>query len=128
MLFNPMWQNDPVARVLLYAADQLETVGWCQGTEMDRQGRMCAVGAIRRACRDRGEEVFGMLSHLAIVRVCTVVDEVSVPSWNDREGRTRDDVTTALRRAAWHPVSYENDPSVRALCAEKTSSTMTPVS
>ena len=52
MLFNPKWDAEGKAeswrQVLLHAADLIDRVGWCQHTECDQNGRVCAAEALNR--------------------------------------------------------------------------------
>lgn len=46
MLWNPTWQPDKAAQILLAAADYIEVHGWCQKSMKKSDGRVCALGAI----------------------------------------------------------------------------------
>ncbi len=83
---------DPVARTLLDAADYIDDHGWCQGQSWDLVGQVCAGWAIYRSNRQFQLQAAARLrGHLNISDIAT---------WNDRPGRTRDEVTAALRAAA----------------------------
>ena len=110
-----------VDRILLEAADLLETVGWCQGSVAvdaegeevdvsdDRARAYCASGALRRALLD----VEGVLDgeYLAISNpvwrrlmgfLPRTADNTipSLPAWNDDPERTAEEVISTMRRAA----------------------------
>jgi hypothetical protein len=99
MLYDKKWdqklpQVDEVGRQLINAADYIEKHGWCQNTYWDEQGRVCALGAIRRAnalTRDANDAAFKMLRFL----------DGSVHGWNDAPGRTKEEVVAVLRKVAY---------------------------
>lgn len=100
------------SEVLDRAADLLERDGWCQGALHDSAGRMCAVGALRRAIVvqvDLDPSTLGQVDEVeeaARRRLMAVADPRGwvgaggVPDWNDREGRTFQDVLDTFRKAA----------------------------
>ena len=72
------------------AADCIEEHGWCQGTIMDAEGRLCMVGALMKAgvdARGSGEVLWAWESKL----------NFDPPEWNDEEGRTKEEVIEFLR-------------------------------
>jgi hypothetical protein len=87
--------ND-VAKILYDAADLIDANGWCQGEYRSEGGCYCITGAL--------VEVIGLGSFSewseAALAVEREIDEPHLPAWNDTEGRTVDQVTTALRNAA----------------------------
>lgn len=99
------------ADVLHRAADLLEEFGWCQGDDAkDADGRslidptspravsFCVGGAYTRACDDLGRDTHALsIMHLKEV---LGVSELFVYLWNDRPGRTKQEVVSALRSAA----------------------------
>ena len=52
MLFNPKWDAGGKAElwfeVMLHAGDLIDRVGWCQHTECEQNGRVCAAEALNR--------------------------------------------------------------------------------
>lgn len=92
------------AEVLRRAADVLRERGWVQGTYVDGGGACCVRGAVNVVlygapvsieCCD--EEVQAMS---ALAAVAGIPKHGSISLWNDRQGRTLDEVLTALERAA----------------------------
>jgi hypothetical protein len=101
------------ADVLSRAADLLEEFGWCQGAlARDENGAaignavmpacvvdphaisFCYEGALRRAAFDFSGDPDGDLYEDAWYA------GAGDPSWNDKPGRTKSEVVTALREAA----------------------------
>lgn len=83
---------DAVGQVLLDAADYLDTHGWCQGMGSDK-GRACALYATWRVTRGT------LMYDLAYDRLKTHIG-APVAYWNDARGRTKEEVTRAMREAA----------------------------
>ena len=86
-----------VAAVLNRAADILERDGWIQGAMYNRNGCRCALGALNSASTelDCGSE--------PVWDACFLLSAdlgYDLPSWNDEDGRTVDEVTTLLRNTA----------------------------
>jgi hypothetical protein len=82
------------ARVLLGAADLIETHGHCKG-HYHKDGAFCAVGAM--------SEITGSNTKLldqALKRLSDATDVLSVTVWNDHPDRTAGEVISALRQAA----------------------------
>jgi hypothetical protein len=99
---------EEVATVLEDAADYIDVHGWCQRRAVDVSGRVCLVGAITRAAiAGQGQRSFGVsgpamgavAAYLALHRDFWRGVEW-LPPWNDTRGRTQDEVTDTLRRAA----------------------------
>lgn len=90
---------EQVAAALEAAADYIETHGWTQGASIDGLGRVCASGAI-----NRGGECKAVV-HNALREYLIESDAIgyytgSIMTWNDAPGRTQQDVTDGLRKAA----------------------------
>lgn len=84
------------ADVLNAAADLIEENGWCQGWSEDSLGRHCTLGAVAAVGKPEPAEVItNAVEHL---RRATGV--VGVASWNDEDGRTKEEVVETLRKAA----------------------------
>lgn len=80
-------------RVLLDAANLIETRGWHQGSYESKDGCLCIFGAVHQAANHGDyEEAW----HLLWER--TVTD--SPIDWNDQPGRTKDEVLALLRETA----------------------------
>lgn len=98
--------DDKLSTILNDAADLLEREGWIQGALESREGR-CAVGAIRAACGidnnrdfDKQERKLIALSRRAIWAARRGLPFATITAWNDHPARTREEVITALRKAA----------------------------
>lgn len=98
-----------IAEVLTRAADVIDERGWCQGEAWAPGGQVCAHGAIWEALGidridyDQGELTTG--ARPVFGAACDAIRRHigpgrSVTGWNDEPGRTKDDVTAALRAAA----------------------------
>ena len=88
--------RDRVAGVLLGAADYIERHGWCQGTS--RIGdRVCVAWALAIAAHQ--DFKFAEQAGHRLMR--SVGGGRTVPRWNDRIGRTKEEVVEALRAAAF---------------------------
>jgi hypothetical protein len=88
------------------------------GTPED-ECRVCALGAVNTAVagspssRLSRDDVRAVVNHLNAY-AATVLGEVTVPEWNDQDGRTVEQVALLLRRAAaWTPTG----PDTLALAA-----------
>lgn len=98
---------DEIGAKLLRAAEIIEERGWCQGRQEDDQGRVCFHGAISIAWHGRTHgtvprDVY--LERIQPILVALGVDpqeiEFGAASWNNAEGRTKEEVQAALRQAA----------------------------
>lgn len=86
---------------VLFAAREAVSRGWCQGTFRDSEGRVCAVGAIRRAA---GGDESAVAPGITVNRALdTFIEANDIPwlvsSWNDAPNRTQNDVVAAFDRA-----------------------------
>ena len=81
---------EPWRGVLLIAADYIEQHGWCQGGWTDGE-RVCALQAIRLQDSLYGSNAQNKLRDFLGRDVAT---------WNDRKGRTQQEVTATLRACA----------------------------
>lgn len=87
------------ADVLRRAADLLEEFGWCQRRWGSKaQGEMCATGAIREALAEYGFSKDDLKPIVTVARL--LGPPYSIISWHDTPGRTKAEVTAALRQAA----------------------------
>lgn len=93
---------DEVAGRLLKAAQALREHGWSQKMYQERDGRMCAVGAIMfvdgHVPYSTEQASAGAMA--AYTRLQRVIGH-TVQSWNDKPERTADEVIRALETAAW---------------------------
>jgi hypothetical protein len=100
-----------VGQVLWDAADEIERRGWCQNDLVTAEGRICLQGAMYAVI---GGAFHGVGSSLRVVCSLTqqklfynantaLMNYLGIASpwmWNDRKGRTKEEVVTALRSAA----------------------------
>lgn len=114
------------SEILLKAADLIEAEGWCQNSNVQPDGCMCAWGAIRKAVRqDMGVDSNNLIAlYYQLITEQSLVGDVmrvylqtagvartgygidnleasfqSITGWNDTKGRTKDEVIAALRAA-----------------------------
>lgn len=83
---------DEIGQVLMKAADILRTGGWCQIHFNKRTGEHCMIGAIQEAANYTQPATD--IAHRAVLMhgygMC----------WNDRKGRTKEEVIAALEKVA----------------------------
>lgn len=94
---------DDASKVLLKAADMIERNGWCQGAAYldfvkGSKGPMCMYGAIWAANDDDPTGKFEALK-AAEGRVNEACGTF-MAKWNDKSGRTKDEVLAKLRAVA----------------------------
>jgi hypothetical protein len=105
-----------IADVLEDAADHIERHGWQQGAYGTAGAPTCLRGAVRavqvgllgRAGCEQESDVLAYAAtaigpDIGWTMVATgdpYVDAVLIPSWNDRDGRTQQEVLDVLRKAA----------------------------
>lgn len=96
MLYDKRWELDQAGHYLLAIADYIEEHGWCQGVGRNVEGRVCLSYALHSVSPNWHEnnEMYRRL-HLATGAEDTLF------RWNDEPGRTREEVVSACRRAAW---------------------------
>ena len=88
------------ADVLERAADLLEEFGWCQGQFGSKgYGSFCAIGAIFEASVDLSNRNFSALAAPLGYKDGSDLG-ASLSRWNDREGRTKEEVVALLRSGA----------------------------
>lgn len=81
------------AEILEGAADLIERDGWCQGHAMNDAGEMCLMQALVFTAS-------GMCEFHKLRRILGHAIDEPIVEWNDRPGRTKEEVITALREAA----------------------------
>lgn len=84
------------SEILLAAADDLRTNGWCQHAERDGRSH-CAVGAIRELRGSWNEPDHARAAEDYLRRA---IGGGRIDEWNDTPGRTADEVIEALHAAA----------------------------
>lgn len=83
------------------AADLLEQDGWCQGTWHPADGAHCVGHALYVVtARAETEEAKNRRLNRVIYAFAAHVGMRAITAWNDAEGRTQEQVITALRGAA----------------------------
>jgi hypothetical protein len=104
MLYDKKWDKevkvvDEVGKMILKAADWLEEHGWCQGWMDDDRGRSCAMGAVWNVTKDMKIYV---VAARRIGRAASIDygSPSSVVRWNDKPGRTAEEVMAIMRHAA----------------------------
>lgn len=91
------------SEVFRRAADYLEKHGWLQDDFGEIGGPCCVVGAMQAVkghapgAPHRGDERWGVKRE---VDVLSRYLDTNPEPWNDRNGRTKDEVVAALRKAA----------------------------
>jgi hypothetical protein len=103
MLYDPKYDLDETGHVLWKAAEYLEEYGWIQGTGFsDRyltRPAACAMGAIEMAA-NASTKSYDLLWVSAMDRMQNYLHGERIHSWNDAEGRTKEEVIDTLRQAA----------------------------
>jgi hypothetical protein len=92
---------EPWQQRLLDAANIIRKRGWCQGHYQGHNESVCIVGAIHiassgsihKSCLDRINEV-------VISKLTARLDGRSPIAWNDKQGRTKDEVLDLLESVA----------------------------
>lgn len=86
--------------ILVKALEVLEQDGWCQRTSHNVLGQRCSLGAIERGARSLGIKEYVRIRRAAD-RLYRAIGENrgGVASWNDKEGRTYEDVVLAFKKA-----------------------------
>lgn len=96
-----------VTKVLKRAGDLIETKGWVQHSFSNNQG-FCAIGALREAALghtntpnriDSDASVEALTLAEAVLKRCVDTEGRGIIGWNDRSGRTEDEVKEAFRCA-----------------------------
>lgn len=92
--------------VLECALDTLNERGWCQGTMLDSEGRVCALGALSVAITKTWQlyETDLRIASSSALSVAEDVFEVDHPNdkiarWNDAPSTTVEDVKLLIKRA-----------------------------
>ncbi|WP_162959335.1 DUF6197 family protein [Micromonospora tulbaghiae] len=103
--------DTPAADILTAAADVIAQRGKCEGAYTDRQGRVCALGALRLvltgeaeprpfAPGDRGRQVAYIDAFTALGRHLEAVDANAPAIYEWSDASTQDQVVAAMRAAA----------------------------
>ena len=114
MLFDPKWnETKPLTaegELLLAAADYLENHGWCQGKLTEPNGAACAIGAMHcgigalrfgeRPDTDKGLRISETITGFSLY-LAKQTGNGRIADWNDAPGRTKEQVVSMLREAAY---------------------------
>lgn len=102
MLYDPKWEVPTETKpledwqeALIKAADYMDEHGFCQGTLVDSNGRVCILGALLRA--NQGGDRTRVSQAQAHLRDFL---PVSIVGWNDARGRSKEEAVAALRQCA----------------------------
>jgi hypothetical protein len=96
MFYDPNCKPEkvgPYGEVLLRAVDLIEERGWCQHKLRSSEGSICTEQAIREASPG--------VWRLPLMHFAAFLGEAEVHHWNDDRGRTKEEVVSALRQAAY---------------------------
>lgn len=95
----------PLPEYFLAAKKRLETHGWTKNIEEDARGRCCLVGALKKIGPRFGVDAeFSrevMWSALEAVDPDQQHSIMRIGYWNDKPGRTKEEVLAALELAAY---------------------------
>lgn len=93
---------DDASRLLLRAADIIESHGWCQNSYTSAGGKLCLLGAVKvaRGLTPEDAEDTEALVERACERVYVSLGLRRVHIWNDEPGRTKEEVIAKLRSVA----------------------------
>ncbi len=103
MLYDKRWdapatKEGPVVNGLKRARGFVER-GWCQHMGADAKGNVCMSGALNRAtCHNHSAYLRGEVDAVRFAVVKAIGWE-NIPAWNDRPGRTKEEVLAAIDRA-----------------------------
>jgi hypothetical protein len=99
MLYDERWDRKPAVdecgQMLLRAADYIEEHGWCQSRVMDKEGRVCLLGAILYVGGT------GLDFMPRVEKAAGIGQGGLIACWNNAPGRTKQEVVDVLRRAAY---------------------------
>lgn len=88
------------------AAELLKKIGWCQGTMKNARGNVCLLGALSDMCGDHFSDNGGAPQYCSLqldLHETLIADgfppeDAGVVKWNDRDGRTADEVLALIDR------------------------------
>lgn len=102
----PEIKLEPWRQALLKAAEIVRERGLCQGQMVDKQQRVCAMGAMSIAmsglCDHRWMNLYIMATNAVIEELARrkQINLGGIPDWNDQPGRTKEEVIDVLTAAA----------------------------
>lgn len=88
-----------ISTVYRRAVEVLDERGWCQEVAEDRDGRVCALGALRVSAFGDANSYDDDLEHQVLRPLHDHLGQLVAP-WNDAPERTEDDVKAALLAVA----------------------------
>lgn len=90
---------DEASRLLLKAAAEIEKRGWCQEALVNGAGNVCILGALNVV--DSGSATVSPDNAAQTEAYLRLIDSIGcVSGWNNRFGRTKDEVVAKLRAVA----------------------------
>jgi hypothetical protein len=96
MLYDRRKALSLASRTLLQAAEIVDRRGHCQWQFENSRRRVCLIGALRFAAKQSSDARFeGAVVALRRFLQCDIM------TWNNRPGRTKEQVVEALETAAW---------------------------
>jgi len=98
MLYDRRRELSEERRLVLKVAEYIHEHGWCQGRFALPDGRVCLLGALI-ALYKGGEDEEEIMRVQKLVQI--EIGSIQIPKWNDRRGRTQEDVLKLLERVAW---------------------------
>jgi hypothetical protein len=113
MLYDPKWELpietkplEPWQGVLRSAAELIRRRGHCQNRYEASDGSLCVIGAVSTAATGAAlPPLFGAPDDVYNKAISAIVEHMSmwsIPEWNDRPGRTPNEVATMLDEVASH--------------------------
>lgn len=98
MLWDPKKDLSQTSQDLLAAADYIERHGWCQGKMIDKDGRVCVVGALASVIT----AIPAIRAPRIKVAQQALVSQLRMPVtiWNDQPGNTQEKVLKLLKTVA----------------------------
>jgi hypothetical protein len=88
------------AQEILEQAADIVDEHWCQNQFVDRDNNVCTYGALGRASGAGAGLPTGKNGGEAVLALTREIGTVNIAIWNDEPGRTRYEVSDAMRRAA----------------------------
>lgn len=114
-----MFNVQQTCKDLEAAIAHMRNTGWIQGRNFDRAGNCCAWGAVIYVTSQvRGQDLDRQLDRTADVgRAFYRVHHTDIVSFNDSEGRTKDQVVLHMQKAL---DALKADPSILTAVKERT--------
>lgn len=105
---TPATPSNPDADLIEKAADYIDEHGWTQGCFVDREGRVCAYGALYAVSGEYSGGPFtrpatvrgGQLAMLVEAELLGIRAATPLAHYNDFLAKTKEDITGLFRRVA----------------------------